>query len=93
MIKNISLSQDLTGLQGDREVKNNSLKKTCAEFEAIFIDLMLKSMRKTITEVGVLGESNEDKMFKSMLDENLAVGIAKAGGIGLGDMLFENLKR
>ena len=68
------------------------LEKTCAEFESIFLTYMLKSMRTTGDQDGLLGNSNDSKIIKSMFDENLALGIAKSGGIGLGDMLFARLK-
>ena len=92
MIKGVSYSQGLAGLQADKEAKNNRLQRTCAEFESIFITYMLKSMRRTVNEVGVLGQSNESKMFQSMFDEKLALEIAHSGGIGLGEMLFEQIK-
>jgi flagellar protein FlgJ len=71
---------------------NARLKKTCAEFESILITYMLKSMRNTVGEDGIFGNSNESKIFKSMFDEKLGLEIARGGGIGLGKMLFERLK-
>jgi flagellar protein FlgJ len=92
MLKGISSSQGLAGLHADKEAQNNRLKRTCAEFESIFITYMLKSMRKTVNEVGVFGKSNESEIFTSMFDEKLAQGIAKSGGIGLGELLFQRFK-
>ncbi|MBU0986443.1 MAG: rod-binding protein [Proteobacteria bacterium] len=68
------------------------LKKSCAEFESIFITHMLKSMRESVAEEGLLGNSNEGKIIQSMFDENLALGIARGGGMGLAKVLFEYLK-
>jgi flagellar protein FlgJ len=68
------------------------LKRACNDFEAIFVSYMLKSMRKTIFEDGLFGKSHESKIFKSMFDENLALGVSRSRGIGLGEMLFERLK-
>jgi Rod binding domain-containing protein len=53
---------------------------------------MLKSMRNTVVEGGLLGKSNEGKIYISMFDEELGLGIARSGGIGLGKMLLERLK-
>jgi len=90
MLKGVASDPGLTGLHKD--AGDNRLKRTCAEFESIFITYMLKSMRNTIVEDGLLGNSNERRIFNSMFDEKLALGIAKSGGIGLGKMLFEQLK-
>jgi len=51
----------------------------------------LKSMRSAVTEDGLLGNTNESKIIRSMFDENLALGMSKGKGMGLGKMLFESL--
>jgi Rod binding domain-containing protein len=66
-------------------------RKACQEFEAIFIHKMLSSMRAAFES-----EKGEDKdfggdMFKSMMDEQLGIALAKAGGIGLARMLGKSL--
>ena len=71
--------------------ENPRLKRVCLQFESLFIASMLKSMRKTVENGGLIRESNEGKIFKSMFDEKLALSIANSGGIGLGAMLFEQL--
>ena len=91
MLKGIVPDPGLTGVNKDVSY-NARLKKTCAEFESILITYMLKSMRETVVEDGILGNSNENKIFNSMFDEKLALEIARGGGIGLGKMLFEKLK-
>lgn len=68
------------------------LQQACAEFESLFIAYMLKSMRETVFEDGLLGNSNESQILQSMFDENLAQGIARGGGIGIGQVLYERLK-
>ncbi len=90
MLKGIISDLPLPELHKD--AGDNRLERTCAEFESIFITYMLKSMRNTVVEGGLLVKSNEGKIFNSMFDEKLGQGIANSGGIGLGKMLFEQLK-
>ncbi len=90
MLKPIASDPAMAELQ--KEVSLSRLKRACAEFESIFINYMLKSMRTTVDDDLLLGNSNESKIIKSMFDENLALGIAKGGGLGLGKILFESLK-
>ena len=87
--KMTSLSAE-NGLSRGTEEKN--LRRVCAEFESIFLTYLLKSRRGTIAEGGVLGNSHESQMVQSMFDENLAMGIARNGGMGLADMLYERLR-
>jgi flagellar protein FlgJ len=68
------------------------LKKACSDFEAIFINNMLKSMRTAVSEDGIFENSNERQIIQSMFDENLAISMAKGGGMGLGKMLFKSFK-
>lgn len=90
MLKRIE-SNPLSG-QVSRDFADTGLKKACTEFESLFLNHILKSMRKGIVSNGPLGNSNESKIMRSMSDEALARGIAKGGGIGLADILFEQLK-
>lgn len=84
-----------TGTEPAELHKNDSnakLKKTCAEFESIFITYMLKSMSTTIDDDPLLRNDNESRIIKAMFNENLAQEISRGGGMGLGSMLFESLK-
>jgi flagellar protein FlgJ len=74
-----------------QDPSHHKLERTCAEFESIFLTYMLKTMRSAIGAKGPLGNTNESKMIKSMFDENIALGIARGGGIGLGKALYEKL--
>ncbi len=90
MLKGISSDAGLAGVHKD--LSTDRLKKACNEFESIFITHMLKSMRASIAGDGLFLNSNAGKMIESMFDENLSLGIAKDGGIGLSGMLYEKLK-
>ena len=90
MVNGVVLDRGGAGL--DKDVREARLRRACLEFESLFIAHMLKAMRKTVSEGGLIGESNEGKIFKSMFDEKLALEIAQSGGIGLGEMLFEQIK-
>ena len=66
-------------------------QRACKEFESILIYHMLSTMRKAF-------ESGEDAeagfgggIFKSMMDEQLSIAIARSGGIGLSRLLERGL--
>ena len=75
-----------------RDPAQTRLERTCAEFEAIFISHMMKSMRSSIPESGLAGDSREGDVINAMFDERLAEKIAGGGGIGLASILFSQLK-
>ena len=68
------------------------LRKASNEFEAIFIQQMLKTMRKSSLESDFVKKSEGEKIFRSMLDEQYAILSAKSGRLGLGEMIFQQLK-
>ena len=74
--------------------QDDELKEACTEFESYFLNMMFKSMRKTVvSNGGILGKSNAEKIFQDMLDEQMTDKMAKQGGIGLADMMYKQLSR
>jgi flagellar protein FlgJ len=66
--------------------KQNSpeaLKATAKQFEALFVNMMMKSMRDATPQDGIM-DSDQSKMFTSMLDEQMSQKIANRG-IGLAE--------
>jgi len=60
------------------------------KFEALLIHSMLKNMRKsTMSE----DKSNDRAIYDDMLDEKLADTMIEAGGIGISDQIFAQIKK
>jgi flagellar protein FlgJ len=68
------------------------LREAANDFESIFIQQMLKTMRKTSFESDLLPKSEGEKVFQSLLDEQYAQISAKSGSLGLGEMIYQQLK-
>ena len=68
------------------------LREASNGFEAIFIQQMLKTMRKASLESDFIQKSEGEKIFRSMLDEQYAILSAKSGRLGLGEMIYQQLK-
>jgi len=66
-----------------------AIKETAKQFEALFVGMMLKSMRKATPQDGPM-DSEQGKMFTSMLDEQLSQKVASRG-LGLADMLEKQM--
>lgn len=72
---------------------NSRLKEVCQDFEAVFLNMMLQSMRATVPKSDLMGSGHGKEIFESMLDQKLSENMAKAGGTGLADMLYTQLSR
>jgi Rod binding domain-containing protein len=66
-------------------------RKACQDFESIFIHKMLSSMREAFESEKGEDEDFGGDMFKSMMDEQLSIALARAGGIGLAGLLGRSL--
>ncbi len=77
------------GKPGSRDPER--LKKACQLFESMFLNELFKEMRKTIPKGGLFKDTNSDRIYKAMLDQEYAAEMAQAGGIGLGKMLYKQL--
>ncbi len=69
------------------------LKEASQEFEAYFINMLFKEMRKTIQEGGLVEKSQARSTFENMLDEEMSKNMSKQGGLGLADMIYNNMVR
>ena len=73
------------------KTKDKKLREACTNFEAVFISKLWEQMRATVPKGGYLNSPQED-MYRSMFDRDFSEKLAKDGGIGLGDMLYGQLK-
>jgi flagellar protein FlgJ len=84
--------RDMGGLkQSARAGSPEALKTASTQFEAMFVNMMLKSMREATPQDGMM-DSQQSKTFQTMLDQQTSQNIAKKG-IGLADMLVRQLSK
>lgn len=69
------------------------LKESCQEMESVFLNQVLSVMRSTVPANPLLGRSQAEEIFQSMLDQELTKSAAKTGTIGLAEILFKQLKQ
>lgn len=75
--------------------EDEQLRKVCQDFESMFLYLMMKEMRKTVPETKLFHGGRAEEIFRDMMDEELSKDMAKgsSGGLGIGSMLYQQLKR
>ena len=69
-----------------------ALREAARQFEGLFTAMMLKSMREASLGNG-LGDSEESKTYQDMYDQQLSLQLAQGKGLGLADMLMQQLTR
>jgi peptidoglycan hydrolase FlgJ len=68
----------------------DTLKKVASQFEALFMNMMLKSMREASLGDDVFG-SDSGNFYRDMYDQQLSMSLAKNQGMGLTNILVKQL--
>jgi len=94
-------SLELTGLNAirqqsketDGESKKAALQEAAQQFEAIFMQMLLKSMRKAeeVLESDSPFNSQSTKFYRDMHDQQMAVELSSNGTLGLTDLIVRQL--
>jgi flagellar protein FlgJ len=86
---------DVQGVDALRRTTRNSpqdgLKQVSRQFEAMFMQMVLKSMREATPSDGMF-DSQQEKMYTSMLDQQLAQNLS-GRGLGLAEAMQAQLSR
>lgn len=73
-----------------RQSPDQALKTAAQQFESVFLNMMLKSMREATPQDDLFG-SEQTRMFTGMLDQQLAQSMSNRG-IGLADIMVRQLR-
>lgn len=71
--------------------ESKKLHDACLDFEAILLNKLISTMRESIPDDGLFEKSFGEKMYQSMLDEEMASNMAHGKGIGIGELLYRQL--
>lgn len=75
--------------QAAKQNSPEALKAAAKQFEALFMNMVMKSMREASPQDGIF-DSEQGKMYTSMLDQQISQNLAKRG-VGLADVLIRQL--
>ena len=81
----------LSALKMDAKTQSpESLREAARQFESLFTQMMLKSMRDATPKDSLFGSDQQD-FYQGMFDSQMANQLSKGKGIGLADMLVKQL--
>jgi flagellar protein FlgJ len=87
---------DFSGLESlKKSVKADdpaAIRAAAQQFESLFTSMMLKSMRDARVGQG-LGDSQQSDLYQEMYDQQISLKISQGRGLGLADMLVQQLTR
>lgn len=83
--------QGLARLRGQAQQKSPAaLRVASRQFEALFVQMMLKSMREAKLGDG-LAENDQSAMYQEMYDKQIALEMTRQRGLGLAEMITKQI--
>jgi len=98
-LKNADVYTDLNSLQQLKatEDKDLALRKVAQQFESMFLNMMMKSMRdaNAVFEQDSMFNSGDVKFYRDMYDQQLTLSLAHStnGGVGIANALYRQLSQ
>src|SRR5690554_3386128 len=89
---------DINALQGIRtlgkENKDAALMEVAKQFESLFLNMMLTSMRQAnaVFKEDSLIDSQEMDFYEKMYDDQLGLTLSSGDGMGLAKVMYQQLK-
>lgn len=74
-----------------KQSPEQALKLVAQQFETVFMNMMLKSMREATPQDGMF-DNEQTKMFTGMMDQQLVQNMSSRG-VGLADIMIKQLSR
>ena len=76
----------------DKKAKDlASLKESCKEFESLLLLEMLKAMRKTVPDGGLIEKDSASEMFQDMQDSETVKAAGQGRGLGLAEAMYRQM--
>lgn len=80
---------------GETQTSSNKrdleIHKVAVKFESIFLKELLKIMRETVPKSGFLNGGWTEEFYWDMLNQELSERMAQGGGIGLAEMVYQQM--
>lgn len=81
---------DLQRLAREDGKSPETLRAASKQFEALFLQMVLKSMRDATPASGLM-DNEQTKLYQGLLDQQMALNLAQGKGTGLADVIFRQL--
>ena len=83
--------QGLASLRGDAaRSPDKAARATAEQFEAYFIQQMMKAMRESVEKSDMVEHGNMD-MYQDLMDKEVSLQMVRRGGMGMADMLEKQM--
>ena len=78
---------------GSFKENGDKIKEVCSLFESLFIQFLLRQMRKTIAPSDLFGNGIAKDLYHSIIDQELSGYLSQKRGIGLSSLLYRQFEK
>lgn len=71
--------------------QREQVKKLANEFESLFLDIIVRSMRQSIQKSGLIDGGNAEEIYRSLLDSEYSKNMAAQRTTGIADAIEKQL--
>lgn len=91
--QNVTQDASLNALKSDAKIANDvkEIKKLSEQFESIFLEIVLKSMRDSVQKSEFMKSGSGEDIFRGMLDSEYAKSMSEQRSTGLADSIEKHL--
>jgi len=79
------------GIPGGKKIDEGKLKKSGEDFEALFINQLMQSMRRTVLKSKFLDDAPGKEVYQSLFDQEISKRMAQKGALGIGKMIHRSV--
>ena len=76
---------------GGKKIDETKLKKASEDFEALFINQLMQSMRRTVLKSKFLEDAPGKEVYQSLFDREISKKMAQKGALGVGKIIYRNV--
>ena len=69
------------------------LRQVTRDFEALFITMVLDSMRESLDDNALIPKNSGEKLFEDQLYDEYTKKISQTAGLGIATMMYDQLSR
>lgn len=78
-------------VSGRKKVDEQKLKKASEDFEALFINQLMQSMRRTVLKSKFLDDAPGKEVYQSLFDREISKKMAQKGALGVGKIIYRSV--
>ena len=77
---------------GPKTKEEEKIWKSAQDMESFFLSQIFTQMRKTVPKSNFFGDGKKEDLMQSMLDDEVCKNLSKGNGLGLAEMIYEQLR-